>query len=124
MVGPPCEENGHLAFVSLGGNTRGQASVTSSTASSHNHVGRSQLRVRAVRRPRNLQHLERKWFSSFVFVNEVWEHVADNVRFAEGMFQIFKEITVCHKCLLSNVALKHLRSSGFHRTGAVMFHKN
>ena len=65
-----------------------------------------------------------KWFSSFVFVNEVWDYVADNVRFAESMFQIFREITVCHKCLLSNVALKHLRSSGFHRTGAVMSHKN
>ena len=65
-----------------------------------------------------------KWFSSFVFVNEVWDYVAGNVRFAESMFQIFKEITVCHKCLLSNVALKHLRSSGFHRTGAVMSHKN
>ena len=64
---PPCEQHGHLAQLSGGGNTGGQTSVATSAASTNRHMRRSQLVVRTVRRPRNLHHLENSGFETFLY---------------------------------------------------------
>ena len=64
--------------------------MATSAAPLHRHVGRRQLVVRAVRRPRNLHHLERSGFETFL----VFSICATAVKYVS-----ISEIMLCRKCI-------------------------